>query len=379
MSSKRIVIAGDFPLDPPNVVGGIQAVIYFTLTELAAYSDLEIFVVTCEKWGAAGLRKSWIQQARDWTTYYLPSTPLLPHTWTMLTTDRRNVARTIRQLRPDLIHAHGQVAAYPWAGFDSGFPTVVTVHGINALEAQIDRRGGRWRGALRAWLWNQVERACLRRAQDLVIISPFVAEVVKPVSAARLHWIENPVQPDLFELNHEQRIPGRILYVGSIQKRKGLLDLISTVDRLRDRLPEVHLHVAGEFLPAYAAYGDQVRWQVKKRALEDKIIFLGHLDRKALLHEYQRCAVFCLPSYLEASPVVVAEAMAAGCPVVTTDIASTAHLVRSGENGFRVPSGDVECLADILELVLKDPLLQKRLGLVAQEIAKERFTPSRAA
>ena len=50
MSKYRIVVAGDYPEHPPTIVGGIQAVIHNTLERLGDYDDLDLHVVTCEKW-----------------------------------------------------------------------------------------------------------------------------------------------------------------------------------------------------------------------------------------------------------------------------------------------------------------------------------------
>ena len=114
----RVVIAGDYPEHPPTVVGGIQAVIYNTLLRLSKYRDLDLHVVTCEKWRDRPLHQTQMVENEGWTVHYLPSSPRLPHTLTMLATDRWAIRRRIRALAPDLVHAHGQAAAYPYAAFD---------------------------------------------------------------------------------------------------------------------------------------------------------------------------------------------------------------------------------------------------------------------
>lgn len=376
----RVAIAGDFAEDPHTIVGGIQAVIYYTLTALAAYPNLELHIVSCEK----NSRASAENRPRHltfpgWQAHHLPSPPHLSLTRTMLTADRRAVARCLRDLQPDLIHAHGQVAAYPWAAFSVGRPTIITVHGINYLEAAIDPRGARWQAWLRRTLWGQIERACLRRAQDIVIISPFVASIVRPLTRARLHAIENPVEARLFDLPRRPTAPARILYVGSIQKRKGLADLIAALGQVRAAGLDAEVRVAGAFMSTYADYGAAVRQLVAQLGLSDHVHFLGHLDRDALLAEYAACSLFCLPSYLEASPVVVAEAMAAGCPIVTTAIPSTTHLIHPGVTGLRTPPGDVTALTDALLAILRQPDEAHRLGAAARQVAQQRFSPAQAA
>jgi glycosyltransferase involved in cell wall biosynthesis len=373
----RIVIAGDFPDRPPNVIGGIQAVIFYTLLNLVHYPELDIHVVSCEKWRNRN-NKSWIYQGNGWIAHYLLSQPRLPHSLTMLTTDRQRLRQVIRSLSPDLIHVHGQAAAYPWAAFDVNKPTVLTVHGINALEARIDMRGGWLRGQLRTYIWTSVERACIHRATDIIVISPYVEKVIRPLTHARFYYIENPVQSELFSIERDE-INKYILYVGSIQKRKGLIYLIRAINQLKDSHPNIQLRVAGGFTSAYAKYEKNVRQLVKSLNLEAYIKFLGHLDRDALLEEYRHCNVFCLPSFVEASPVVVAEAMAAGCPIVTTTIDSTSHLIEDGLNGYRVPPGDPYALANGLDKVLANKSIRQQMGYVNRQIALARFSPEQAA
>jgi glycogen(starch) synthase len=371
----RVVIAGDYPLDPPHIVGGIQAVIYNTLQKLGDYGDLDLHVVTCEKW--AGRPAAQTVKGR-WTTHYLPSSPRIPHSLSMLTLDRSAVRRAIESLRPGLIHAHGQAAAYPFAAFDTGRPTLVTVHGINMLEAQLDPRGGRLKGWLRATMWRQAEERCLRRASDIVVISPFVQQIIAPYTRARLHVVENPVHPDLFALEPQPQ-PGKVLMVGSVQKRKGTLEAIQAMAIVHQQAPLARLYIAGGIIPAYQDYGHMVRRYVDDTGAGDYVKFLGQMQHQDLLAAYRSSQVFVLPSYLEASSVAVVEAMAAGLPSVVSDIGGTAHLVTEGVTGYRVPAGDVQALAERILLLLRNEAMCQRVGTQAREFARSHASAEIAA
>lgn len=374
----RVVIAGDFPDNPSNIIGGIQAVIYNTLVGLEKFDELDIHIVSCEKWGKAAKQGNWVYHSDGWQAHHLKSHSSIPHTLSILTVDRYRVAQEIRRINPDIIHSHGQAASYPWAAFDTKIPSVITVHGINTLEAKLDQRGGMLQGGLRAYLWEKIELACLKRADDIIIISPFVENFVQPNTTARLHYIENPVQEELFNIKRKS-ISGRILYVGSIQKRKGLADLIQAVALIKEQVPSVHLRVAGDTTPVYEDYGDFVKKIMSESGLDDRINFMGHLNRENLLKEFQQCSVFCLPSKLEASPTVVAEAMAAGCPIVTSRIGSTDHLISDGISGFRYTIGHDLELAQKLEAILLNKELQDEFGKNAKQLAETRFSPAIAA
>lgn len=371
----RVVIAGDYPAEAGMVVGGIQATIYYTLSALACEEKLDIQVITCEKREPAGRP---VTEQHAYEIHDLSAPSRLPHTLTMMTVDRQKVLREIRQLAPDIVHAHGTATSYPWAAFASSRPVVITVHGLNGLEAKVDRRGGPVKSRLRHAIWRMVENACLRRATDIIVISPFVADYIRPLTRADMHPVENPVEPTLFTLPRRP-VPGRILYVGSIQKRKGLRDLLHALHRLRDTHPEAHLQVAGSFTSAYRQYGLDVQRDIAELGLGAHVQLCGHLNRVELQAAYQQCALFCLPSYLEASPVVVAEAMAAACPIVATDIPSTSHLVVEGQTGLRFPAGNVDRLTRQLGHHMADPGTAAAMGRAARQEAERRFHPAVAA
>ena len=376
----RVVVAGDYPENPPSVVGGIQAIIYTTVQPMLDYDDLELHIVTCEKWRDRRPTRFRPQTVRDGrlTVHYLPSSPRIPHSLSMLTLDRRSVRRSLEALAPDLVHAHGQVAAYPLAAFDTGRPAVITIQGINTLEARLDRRGGALKGKLRAALWQAIERRCLARASDLITPSPFARQVVAPLTRAHLHTIENPVHPAFFNLRRAP-VPGRVLMVGSIQKRKGTLEAIQAMALVRRIVPNAQLTIAGSFLPPFRAYGDMVRRSLFDLGAAGYVHLAGHLGHSALLEAYRTSELFLFPTWLEGSPVALAEAMASGLPSVVSDIASTAHLVEEGVTGYRVPPGDVRGLAERMAGLLQDASAIRRFGHAAGEVARARFLPELAA
>jgi glycosyltransferase involved in cell wall biosynthesis len=374
----RVVVAGDYPEHPPTIVGGIQAVIYNTLQCLSDYHDLDLHVVTCEKWRDRTHHRTPVVGDERWTVHHLPSSPRIPHTLTMLTTDRWAIRRRIKALAPDLIHAHGQAAAYPFAAFDTGFPTLVTVHGINMLEAQLEPRGGRLKGALRAAMWGLAERRCLRRASDIVAISPLVEKAITPYTRARLHIIENPVHQAFLHLEPEPR-PGKVLMVGTIRPVKGTLEAVQAMSLVRQRLPDAELYVAGGLVPPFREYGEHLKQVLSSNGADRYVHLMGYLDHEALLEAYRTSQVFLFPSWQESSPVALAQAMAAGLPSVVSDIGGTEHLIGDGETGYRVPPRDVEALAKSVIRLVSDPDTCWRFGGRARQVARARFSPELAA
>jgi glycosyltransferase involved in cell wall biosynthesis len=79
-------------------------------------------------------------------------------------------------------------------------------------------------------------------------------------------------------------------------------------------------------------------------------------------HEYAAADVFCLPSWWEAMPLSVLEAMAASLPVVATDVGDVARIVLDGQTGFVVPKQSPELLAQALRKVLTDASMARSMG-----------------
>ncbi|HLU49352.1 MAG TPA: glycosyltransferase family 4 protein [Planctomycetota bacterium] len=99
-------------------------------------------------------------------------------------------------------------------------------------------------------------------------------------------------------------------------------------------------------------------------------------DMDAVLSE---ASVVVLPTtYGEGVPKVLLEAAASGRPIVATDVPGCREVVRDGENGYLVPPGDVDALADRIERLLGDAPLRKRLGQAARRIAEEEFSEALA-
>jgi len=139
------------------------------------------------------------------------------------------------------------------------------------------------------------------------------------------------------------------------------------------------LYVAGGFSPAYQVYGDLVKRYVTETGAAEYVHFSGHLGHQGLLEAYRTSQVFLFPTFLEASPVALAEAMSAGLPSVVSRIGGTEHLINDGLSGYRVPAGDIDALAESTIRLLGDPLTCQRFGQRAREIAKTRFSAELAA
>ena len=149
-----------------------------------------------------------------------------------------------------------------------------------------------------------------------------------------------------------------VLFVGRIEKRKGLAYLIRAYSQMQEALPNVRILVVGRQGRAGRGYMRYVR----NRGLSG-IQFVGEVPQSELPRYYQTCDVFCSPALSgESFGMVLLEAMAAGKPVVATNIDGYRQVVHDGVEGRLVEPRDSASLATALIDLLQSPEMRKSFG-----------------
>ena len=355
----KVALLIDYPVDPECIPGGVRAVAYHLAQGLSRHPDLELHVLHCHSEVPAD---QVIQHGRV-TVHYLsrPRKRIVPNAITGV----GQVAAALRELQPDLVNAH--TGQYAYAALRAGFPTIYTIHGVAHRELRTFRG---WKHRLGLLISAYYDRSVIRRVDDIIAISPYILDEYRGRTEARFHRVDNPIPDDYFELS-APATPGRLLFAGTISERKDPITLLAALDCVRQEIPAAHLHLAGRAIDA--EYPQRVQQFVAERKLADCTNFLGLLDVRTMMEEYARCAVMVLPSRQETAPVVILEAMAAGKPVVATDVGGVRDLIEDGVSGFVTPAGDVEAMTRRITQLLKDDVLREEMGRRGKEIAWARF------
>ncbi len=145
----------------------------------------------------------------------------------------------------------------------------------------------------------------------------------------------------------------RLLFVGRLADGKGLFDLLEAVARI-DKA-DFELNIAGE-----GRLEAELRNEISRLDLEDTVNLLGYRDDIPKL--MAQSDVLVLPSYREGTPRVITEALAAGTPVVATNIAGIPEQVDDGKTGYLVEPGDINALKARLQILLEDDNLIQKFG-----------------
>lgn len=263
--------------------------------------------------------------------------------------------RAVRRERPDVVQAHwilpsGIVALLLRRMMK--IPYVVTVHGADAY-------------TLRSPIALRVKRAVVRHAAATVPVSTAIGREIGalgPVEEAI------PMGVDVERIRGEVGVrhpePGRVLLVGRLVEKKGvnvLLDAAATV-------PAARVVIVGD-----GPIAADLHAQAAALGITDRVEFLGPRTRAEVMAELARAAIVALPSQVGAGgdqdgvPVVLGEAMAAGVPVIASDIGGLAEHVSDTETGRLVEPGSVAELAAALEDLIADPVGAEKLASSASD------------
>lgn len=160
----------------------------------------------------------------------------------------------------------------------------------------------------------------------------------------------------------------QILFLARIEKTKGICETIRAVKKLSEAHPNLHLTVAGD-----GGFMDSARQLTNKVRLENKVSFFGYVRGEDKKSVFLNSDMYVFPTYREGMPTSVLEAMAFGLPVITRPVGGLKDFFINGEHGFMTESKDPEIIAGLIEKIILDKGLWKKMSINVHKYAKERF------
>lgn len=394
----RVLILSD--TFPPEVTGG-AARVAFTQAQALQRLGHEVHVLSTRRnaqppqiMDLAGVHVSrlTINYPMRWQAYLSLYNPIAA----------RGIEKIIRQIRPDIVHAHNVHAYLTYHSLAiarrHSVPALLTVHDAMAVAYQkfdtyidpsrqdiptsSDYRISSWSQLrLQRFRYFPLRNVCIRNAirrNVSVMISPS-AELLKLLKVNRVHatrmlCVPNGVNPSEFQSSEREQADFRakhsligksyILLAGRINEAKGGAQLLKALPEIVRRVPDAILLV----LAPLGSFGEGMLAIAESLGMGQYIRFAGWLSGRALAAAFGAADVCVTPSiYFDNFPTVNLEAMAAGTPVVATCFGGSRELVSDGDTGFIVNPFNISMLADRISRVLLDHDLRVRMGLRAQQ------------
>jgi glycosyltransferase involved in cell wall biosynthesis len=286
--------------------------------------------------------------------------------------ERRGLERAIAQARPDVVHAHWAYE-FAWAALRSGLPHVVTSHDSPFVIARFQRnfrRGGyRWLRAGMAW-------HVLRQARHVTTVSPYMVGQIQPLCRAAVSVVPNPITERAFARPRVAQ-PGRqrvLMVANGWDVRKNGEAALRAFALLSERLPGAELYVFGHD----HGEGDAAQQWWQQSGLVGKVHFRGVVPHGQLLTEMSCADAFVHTALEESFGAVLAEAMAAGVPVVAGSATGAVPWV-VGEAGRLVDVTCPKAVAGALDELLGDGAESDRLGRIGRERVRAMFSAESVA
>lgn len=259
-------------------------------------------------------------------------------------------------------------------------PMVVRLHTSLQIVARLN--GVVPRRSPSFWLSTRLENLCVRRASAR--FSPSRALAVLSARdmgfpSERVHIVPNPIDAETFtpDPNHAARAtPPVILYVGRVERRKGVLVFPHVVEGVVERFPSATFEFVGADTPTAPTGGSMTEYlrNAVPPTLRPHLVFRGAVARADLVERYRGSAVCVFPSVFENFPNTCLEAMACGRPVIGSRAGGMAEMIEEGRSGLLVEPDDPGQLKAAIVKVLEQREWGERLGAEARRRIERSYT-----
>ncbi len=294
--------------------------------------------------------------------------PLAPKTEMDLTAAWR-LSRLIKQLKPDIVHAHDPHGVAMAALALSMSTQLAKPPLVAARRVDFHLRGS----SLSRWKYRQVD--CFICASE-AIRQLLIGDGVPPGRAVTVHEgidIERVERTEPAQLHGEFWLPHHAPLIGNVAAlvpHKGQRHLIEAARVVLPQAPDARFIIAGEgeLRPA-------LERQIKDYHLEKHVLLAGF--RPDVLSLHKAFDIFAMSSITEGLGTSLLDAMAAGKPIVATRAGGIPEVVVDGETGLLVPPRDHEAMADAIVQLLKDEILRRQMGDAGRARARALFSAER--
>jgi glycosyltransferase involved in cell wall biosynthesis len=213
----------------------------------------------------------------------------------------------------------------------------------------------------------KIKNAFLKADASIVLSNSWLKWYSNLEPNANWIYLANAIRIDIkrssCDINHSKII----LFLGRLEQRKGIYDLLSIFPEITTQFPNIKLLLAGN--------GDlkEIKKIIRNSNCEKNIEMLGYLNNEEKSAILSYSDIFVLPSYNEGLPMALLECMSYGLVPIASNVGGIPEVVRNGENGLLIEAGDIVALKESIIKILNDSSLSTLLSNNAKETIHSNF------
>lgn len=282
--------------------------------------------------------------------------------------------KIITEEKPDIVHGIG--TEHIWGYIASKYKNnIITIHGVMQ---EIIKKNSPSFFSFRSY-FAHLEKKILKKSRNLIVINPYVKENLLLNTKSKLFFVENAISPIFRKEKAEPAKSSTILFIGDFVPLKNVLDLLKALSKTYScGVKQFTLHIVGNIVDT--KYKRKIDEYLKERSyLKERINISEFLLPNELADEISESAFLVLCSNQETAPMVIAESMSMGLPVIATNVGGIKYMIKDKSNGFIVEPGNIEQLSNSIVQLIQNPQLRKVMGQKAREDAFNRYDPQKIA
>jgi glycosyltransferase involved in cell wall biosynthesis len=281
------------------------------------------------------------------------------HSFPWVNVSTRSLNKLINEFNPDVISGHFVIpVAFYLANLNPVKKWIITSHGADVVAGLPDSQRERYH-------IDDLLGSVLNKADAVVSISQIAQESIEQlgVDKTKIKYIPNGVDIEKFSIStdfnfrNKNNIPndGKLLLtVARNSAQKNLMLGLKAFAEIADSFPSLYYVIAGPGTTSLDSH-------IKEYGLQNRIITHERLMGDELMAAYQQADIFLSTSYWEFCPLVILESMAAGLPLVATNVPGNIDLIENGLNGILVESDNHIQVSQAIAKLINEPSLSRSL------------------
>lgn len=225
---------------------------------------------------------------------------------------------------------------------------------------------------IKRFFYKNLESSFLKLSNYIITVSPYIQELCNnKFNNKNIRIWPIPFSDKIYEVTPNQKKEGSLIYIGTIEPRKGLVYLMQALSILKKQNIKFTLQIVGKIRDQ--KYYDELKKIIDKNELN--VNFSGFVDESKKNQLLKESEVFVFPSLLEGYGMVLREVMSYGLPIVCFNNSAMPYLVKDKINGILVENKNSKEMAEAISSILTDNELQASLSKGAYKTTKETITP----